>query len=274
MAVTFATRPPAYDPVKPSDVDASVQITQSTVNVGEFGWTTNDMTSVKDIVRYVATAQAAAESADLNAQYVQSQMDILDAGVSTVNGALSTITNAQQQIAADKQYMDTKTAEAASSATAANQAATNALNSANKALASENVIKTYALAALYSFKDQGTITDDDYDILVSEGTVQKLRLTKPTTNLNLNPFPTDPANTARQITLILEQGTGSNKITFNQLPDPDDSTAHINVVNWNNGRPPRLSYEVDKADVITLLTTDKGKHWYGFFNGGWFNVVT
>lgn len=50
--VATVTRPPAYDPVQPDKVDTSVQIVQSQVNVGEFGWTTNDMTSVKDIRRY------------------------------------------------------------------------------------------------------------------------------------------------------------------------------------------------------------------------------
>lgn len=273
MATPLAARPPAYVPVKPGDVDTSVQITQSTVNVGEFGWTTNDMTSVKDIVRYVATAQAAAESADLNAQYVQSQMDILDQGVSTVQSIQQTVSTTATQIAADKTYIDGRVQDANTAATNAEQAAQVATDQANKAVTAQNIIQTYALAALYSFKDHGIITDADIDILRNDGTVQKLRLTKPTTNISLTPFPNDPNDTARQLTLIIEQGTGSNKITFTPEVDPDDATAHVNVVNWNNGRPPRLSYEVDKADVITLLTTNKGKHWYGFFNGGWFNVI-
>lgn len=40
-------------------------------NVSNFGWTSNDLTSVKDLVIWVDTAQNAAQSASDNAEYVE-----------------------------------------------------------------------------------------------------------------------------------------------------------------------------------------------------------
>lgn len=266
-------RPPAYVPGTPSDTDTDVVITQPTVNVGEFGWTTNDLTSVKDIVRYVATAQAAAASAEANAIYVSAQMDKLDAGVAEVESIQQSVTATSNDINVKYQQILTANADSQTYAANAKGYSDSASQSAAAAAASEAVVKTYALAALYSYFDQGVVTSATATVTATNGTVQRLRLSVPTTDIYLKPFSTDPDNTVRQLTLIIEQGTGSNLITFTPRVDPDDATKQINVVHWNNDRPPRLSYEIDKADIVTLLSHDKGKTWFGFFNGGWFNIA-
>lgn len=265
--VATVTRPPAYDPVQPDKVDTSVQIVQSQVNVGEFGWTTNDMTSVKDIVRYVATAQKAAESADANAQYVQGQMDRLDSGLSemeSIHTETQTIHTNTQTI---YENILKETSGAQTAIAAAQQLVTTADQKSQQAIDASNEVKKYALSALYSFKDWGLVNDTEFTMSPTNGTIQKIRLTHPTTDIVLLPFKTDPDATVRQLTLIVEQGTGSNLITFTKQSDGS------NNVRWNNSRPPRLSYEADKADVITLLSYDKGINWLGFYNGGWFSMA-
>lgn len=66
--------------------DSVLVATASTPNTSQFGWTSNDLTSVKDLAQWVSEAQNAAESASANAQYssevlvhVQDQANIIDA---------------------------------------------------------------------------------------------------------------------------------------------------------------------------------------------------
>lgn len=66
------------------------------------------------------------------------------------------------------------------------------------------------------------------------------------------------SNTSQQITLVLTQGTGVNKVAW-----PDN-------VRWQNNHTPVLSYTAGKTDVITLLTYDNGTTWLGFYSGAGF----
>lgn len=61
---------------------------------------------------------------------------------------------------------------------------------------------------------------------------------------------------AQHISVVLEQGTGSNKI------DPWPST-----VRWNQSREPILSYAVGNKDLFDFFTVDGGVTWMGFFSG-------
>lgn len=63
------------------------------------------------------------------------------------------------------------------------------------------------------------------------------------------------ADTAQQITLVLTQGAGVNKIRWPE------------AVRWQHGHTPVLSYTQGKTDVVTLVTYDNGRTWLGFYSG-------
>ena len=87
-------------------------------------------------------------------------------------------------------------------------------------------------------------------------TIHNVALNRVNTNITIG-GTTDTAGMARQITLMLKQVTGSNKVTW---------PANIR---WANERQPRLSFVTNYSDMVTLLTVDGGITWQGFFNGGW-----
>lgn len=62
-------------------------------------------------------------------------------------------------------------------------------------------------------------------------------------------------NITQQITLVLTQGTGVNKVVW-----PDN-------VRWQHDHIPVLSYTEGNTDVVTLVTWDNGVSWLGFYSG-------
>lgn len=118
------------------------------------------------------------------------------------------------------------------------------------------LIKSYALASAYSFWEE-----DASNFIVldpTKGSVSHHVLMEPLTSVSFATFKTEPT-VARQLTVILEQGTGANKIS-----------KWDEKIKWSQDRIPVLSLESGRKDVVTLLTYDEGKSWLGFFNGGWF----
>ncbi|MCS5736973.1 hypothetical protein, partial [Herbiconiux daphne] len=116
--------------------------------------------------------------------------------------------------------------------------------------------KKYNLASVYKFKESN-INTNSYTI-TTDAAVQRITLNTGVTTINLVENPAEDPSVARQLTLIFVQGTGSNSIKWS------------NNIRWNAGREPRLSFIEDYEDVVTVITVDKGKTWYGFSNGGWF----
>lgn len=88
--------------------------------------------------------------------------------------------------------------------------------------------------------------------------VHRVTLTAATTTIAVN--STLKAGEARQITIILRQGVGAQKVNW---------PANIK---WPNDRPPVLSLEQGQEDFVTLLSCATDSHIYGFSNGGTFNV--
>lgn len=251
---TLPTKPDAF--TQP----ASEDISNLGVNVAPFAWTTNDITSVKDILSYVQTALDAAQSAqnsaavstaavnrieELNGQYqvkLQEIDQMYDNMVTLSNNI--TVTNADliQYRDQTKAYRDTTQ------------------TMYTEIIGLRDDILTYALQAIYKyFSNNNPGASGSLALNVEDGTVQFFNLKQPTTTFTISGF-TDPVSTCRQITLILQQGTGANKVSW------------PSKVKWNNNRTPVLSYVKNKVDFITLLTKDSGATWYGFYNGGWFNA--
>lgn len=101
---------------------------------------------------------------------------------------------------------------------------------------------------------------DNYQtIRVNQGNVFHLKLNAPQCQLVFSGVDTLAAGFS-QIVLILEQGTGANKV---QWP------ANIE---WAYSRAPVLSFEKGKQDIVTLFKMYNVDKWYGVFSGGWFNV--
>jgi|AKZA01.1.fsa_nt_gi hypothetical protein len=251
---TLPTKPDAF--TQP----ASEDISNLGVNVAPFAWTTNDITSVKDILTYVQTALQAAESAQANAAVATAAVDrinLLDSqyqvklqDIDQMYDNMVTLSNNVTVTNADLiQYRDQ----------------TKAYRDTTQAMYTEVIglrddILTYALQAIYKyFANNNPGASGSLALNVADGTVQFFKLQQPSTTFNIATF-TDPVSTCRQITLILQQGTGANQVTW------------PSKVRWNNNRTPVLSYVKDKVDFITLLTKDSGATWYGFYNGGWFNA--
>lgn len=61
------------------DADGNVILQRMAPNVSNFGWTTNDLKSVSDIVKWVDVAVDAANSASANASYVEAGIKHIDA---------------------------------------------------------------------------------------------------------------------------------------------------------------------------------------------------
>lgn len=84
---------------------ASLVVDAQTPNSGLFGWTSNDLTSVRDLAMWVSEAQKAAESAQANADYtaevlahVQTQAGAIDAGLVEVDSKITQLNTSISQV--------------------------------------------------------------------------------------------------------------------------------------------------------------------------------
>lgn len=93
-----------------TDPNSAVMITEASLpNAGQFGWTSRDLSGVKDLAVWVSEAQEAAESAQEQAvfaaeslKYIQAQVAVIDKQVTETNTQITTlsgmITNTQKVI--------------------------------------------------------------------------------------------------------------------------------------------------------------------------------
>ncbi|EHV9720250.1 hypothetical protein K1B37_000969 [Vibrio parahaemolyticus] len=95
------------------------------------------------------------------------------------------------------------------------------------------------------------------DLDANQGAVFLITLSQAMTTINVNAVGTDPT-AALQCILILEQGTGSNKVTW-------DSS-----IKWPTSTPPHISYEAGKQDTVALLSVDEGETWLAFLSASGF----
>ena len=64
-------------------------------------------------------------------------------------------------------------------------------------------------------------------------------------------------STVLKLELFIKQGTGTNTVIW------------PNNVKWENGIEPVLSLEKDNVDLISLISLDSGKNYYGFAKAVW-----
>lgn len=234
------------------------EILVNPTNVGLFGWTSNDLTSVKDLLTYVQAALDASTSASGSATVADAAMretqairDDYISIVARIDQQYIDMVNLANSIAVDTTQIQQYVSQAQNIQVAVN-------NQYNQIEVWKNQIMQYQMQAVYSVMWKN-ITTTSHMIEPLLGTIQDFTLRTSTTTMTFKPF-SDGANLSRQITLILRQGTGSNRVAWPAS------------IKWNNNRPPVLSYVTGRSDVITLLTNDSGASWFGFHNGSWFNA--
>lgn len=262
-ALQAPVQPAAYtiEPTADTTSDSSAAadiVAGGQPNVGLFSWTTNDLTGVKDIVTYVKAALAAAESAQASAAQAESTKNNVEelshqyeAIVNQIDNQYTQIVNLANTINVDVNQISAYVNEAEDIKDVVNQQYIE-VNTWR-----EEVIK-YAMQAVYKYYERSA-NGQTVTLEMTNGSIQKLILLSSNTTVELN-TPAGEENLCRQLTLMLQQGTGSNKVTW------------PSYIKWNNGRTPTLSYDINKIDIVTLLTKDSGASWFGFYNGGWFDA--
>lgn len=257
IALNAPVQPRAYA-APTADDTASDIVAGGQPNVGLFAWTTNDLTGIKDIITYVQTALAAATRAEAAANQAENTKNHVDEVANRYESIVAKI---------DQQYEDMKKLAATIDVNV-----TEIGEYVNEAEGIRDAVKQqyqqieiwrgeimqYQMLAVYRFYDDDT-TETTYEINTTDATVQLIKVSASTTTFTFK-TPNDGTDKCRQLTLMIQQGTGANKIKW------------PSTVRWNNGREPVLSYENGKIDVITLLTKDSGAKWFGFYNGGWFDA--
>lgn len=258
IVLNAPARPRAFVAPRADEDEASDIVSGGQPNVGLFSWTTNDLTGIKDIITYVKAALAAAERAEAAAEQALITKDHVD--------------EVANQYAAIVQRIDVQYAEIVKLAETINVDVNQISEYVNQAKdiqvavqqqyeqisAWRSQIMEYTMLAVYKYYADST-TDATYEVDITDATVQMLTISASSTTITLK-SPANETDLCRQLTLIVQQGTGSNKIKW------------PTTIKWNNGRTPVLSFERGKADVITLLTKDSGASWFGFYNGGWFDA--
>lgn len=258
MAITLGNAPVAPRTFAPKADDSNADIMiGGQPNVGLFAWTTNDLTGIKDIITYVQAALDAAtraEAAAADAENTRLHIDQIAADYENKVVHIDEVLKQVQDLAASinvdltaiQKYVD----EAED------------IRDASKQIYDQvkiwyDEIRQYQMLAVYKYFED-TADTASYPIHTDDATVQYIILQSGTTTFTIT-TPNDNGN-CRQLTLMLQQGTGANKVVW------------PSSVRWNNGRTPVLSQDTGKVDVLTLLTKDSGAKWYGFYNGGYFNA--
>lgn len=237
-------------------------------NVGQFGNNTAEILDIQSLLAKTIEINEVYEKVKDLDETMQRYLKLIDEYYPRLEeiinklGELDDITAVRDDIVnVQKPYIDAKVAEATRIAEDARDTETR-INEImvvfnRETEATVDLIRSYTLASVYKFSDN-TSGSESVAINVTSGSVLKFLLNEKTTNFDFGDVPPEKETVARQITLILEQGTGANLATWPAS------------IKWSRNREPVLSLEKGRLDVATLLTYDEGITWLGFFNGGWF----
>lgn len=219
--------------------------------------------SVSDAEKWAKQAKESADKAaqsvtDAKVQTDKSEASAKESAESAKDSANNAVTAKEAAAAADKSAKDSagSAKESAESSIKSDKSAKDAAESAKKAEESSKVIQN--VLDIYKVVDKGEV-GDRIVLHPDEAGMQSLTLMLPNTSVNLDAVVA-PTNIYRQIVLYIKQGTGANKVVWD------------NKISWSNGRIPTLSYRNGATDIVTLVTINNGNTWFGMYNGGWFNV--
>lgn len=93
-------------------------------------------------------------------------------------------------------------------------------------------------------------------LIVTNNTINNITLTSSTCHITIQSNLSDQHNVC-YVYLMLKQGSGANQVTWGDN------------IKWSYSRLPRLSYEPNYIDMITLMTLDGGVSWIGNPTIGW-----
>lgn len=115
---------------------------------------------------------------------------------------------------------------------------------------------TGSQAVIGAYSCQSFGGGDTFTLDVSSYGVFDITLSQPTAAIALGAFNAEQGM-ARQLQIVLHQGTGANSVTW-----PDN-------VKWTGNRAPTLSLDIGAIDVVQLMTLDNGQTWLGTQLDGW-----
>ena len=128
------------------------------------------------------------------------------------------------------------------------------------AVTTQTGTQQYDLRTEYSSSEQST---DDSQVITVNTKSKYHSITLNTSNSSItfvNPSESsEESSTVIKLELFIKQGTGTNTVTW-----PAN-------VKWENGIEPVLSLEKDHVDLISLISLDNGKNYYGFAKAVWMN---
>ncbi|MDH1237250.1 hypothetical protein [Stutzerimonas stutzeri] len=185
-----------------------------------------------------AAQQSFAETVKAKEQALAAR-DQVAVGLDQVNLGVAAVAEVRESIATLNSNMAAAIASAAALQDIANQLGSAAFSS------------TYKFASL----TPASSVTLDADI----ASIFRLNLTEVTTTVEISAV-SGAADKARQLTVILRQGTGSNKVKW-----PTN-------IRWANNMAPVLSFTNGEEDVVTLLKCGNDNSYYGFFSGDSFNA--
>lgn len=199
----------------------------------------------------VASAASAKESATIAEASVDATREYSQSAATSKAGAEAAAVSA---VAAQEQAANSLEAIEGlveTTSTSAELAATSAVT----AQAAADEAKTYTLAAV--FKASDAVADTTITLDLAGTTVLRRTLTAAVTDFVVTgAVKTDEART---FTVILDQGVGSRKVTW----DPR--------IQWSFNREPTLSYDPATKDIVTVMAVGGMSTYFGFFNGGSFD---
>nr|UVX74884.1 MAG: putative tail fiber [Bacteriophage sp.] len=221
---------------------------------------------VRQVMELAAQAAQSAQDAAASAAMVTEVTELANQAAASANNAADRRDEAQTAAAASQGSAQTSANQATAAINAKNDAQTaaatatqgaqTATSAATAAQGSANDARRYQIGTIYK-KVVINVSASQTTALIdlAAGTEFVLNLS------NVNPCALTFANAntdtdlAQQFTLDIKQVTGANLLTY------------PNTVKWQNGKKPKLSWDVGKEDTLTFSTKDNGASWKGYFSG-------
>lgn len=203
--------------------------------------------NMAQIEAFLQSVEVLVDQAENAVGYTNDLRDATEAAATRAEQAAMEVTNQADAI---------ETAFLRIEAIDANMAA--AVAAADLILSTESSLLAAVYGSLYSFSFE-TANTSTYTVNLDETALSRVDLTAPVTNLILQSSPLS-VEKAKQFTIILRQGTGSNKVNW------------PHTVRWAYNISPALSYGVQDEDIITLIRCGTDNFYYGFFSGGAFRA--
>lgn len=185
-----------------------------------------------------ASANNAADRRDEAKTYADNSKGSATTAANQATAAINAKTDAQAAAATSTQGAQTATSQAAAATAAATDARRYQIGTIYK-----KVVINVSASQTTALIDLATGTD----FVLNLSNVNPCTLTFANANTD--------TDLAQQFSINVKQVTGANLLNY------------PNTVKWQNGKKPKLSWDVGKEDMLTFMTYDNGAVWKGFFSG-------